>query len=328
MRPAVTVAVTGAGGQLSYSLLFRIASGAMFGTDVPVRLRLQDIEERMQRLEGVVMELEDCAFPLLESMSTTTDIDSVFAGANWALLIGAVPRTPGLERRDLLGVNGKIFGPQGKSINDHAADDVRIIVVGNPCNTNCMIARLHAPDVPADRWFAMTRLDENRAIAMLAAKANVDVTAVSNVAVWGNHSETMYADGLNALIGGQPAPEVIRDEQWLRHGFVEAVAKRGAAVLEARGVSSAASAASALVDSVRTLVEPDYDSNRIACYGVVSRGEYGVPEGLQFGFPIRFLPDQSWHVADGFLLDEIAHYYFQRTVDQLERERAAVASLL
>src|SRR5262245_52932434 len=252
----IRVAVTGAAGQIGYSLLFRIASGAMFGPNQPVILHLVEIEPALKALNGVVMELDDCAFPLLKGVVPTADLSEGFKGVNWALLVGSVPRKAGMERKDLLGINGKIFIGQGKAIEQNASKDVRVLVVGNPCNTNCLIAMNNAPGVSKDRWFAMTRLDENRAKTQLAKKAGVDVTAVSNLAIWGNHSSTMYPDFANAKINGQPVPSVINDEAWLKGEFISTVQQRGAAIIKARGLSSAASAANAVVDTVRSLTTP------------------------------------------------------------------------
>src|SRR5438270_1574047 len=249
----VHVTVTGAAGQIGYSLLFRIASGAMLGDDQPVVLRLLEIEPAMKALQGVVMELDDCAFPLLADVVQTSNTEEAFDGASWALLVGSVPRKQGMERGDLLSVNGGIFGPQGRAIAARAAEDVRILVVGNPCNTNCRIARGNAPDIPAERWFAMTRLDENRGKSLLASRAGAAVGEVSNLAVWGNHSATQFPDARHARIGGRPVPEVIDDESWLLGEFVTTVQQRGAAVIKARGMSSAASAANAAIDSVNSI---------------------------------------------------------------------------
>jgi malate dehydrogenase len=253
MKSPIRVAVTGAAGQIGYSLLFRIASGSMFGPEQPVILHLIEIEPALPALQGVVMELDDCAFPLLKGIVPTANLDEGFRGVNWALLVGSVPRKQGMERKDLLGINGKIFIGQGQAIQRNAAKDVRILVVGNPCNTNCLIAMNNAPDVPRDRWHAMTRLDENRAKSQLAQKAKVETTAVSNVAIWGNHSSTQYPDFYNAKIDGQAATEVITDEGWLKGEFIATVQQRGAAIIKARGASSAASAANAVVDSVRRM---------------------------------------------------------------------------
>ena len=251
----VHVTVTGAAGQIGYSLLFRIAAGELFGPDQPVVLRLLEIEPAMKSLQGVVMELDDCAFPLLADIEPTSDMKTAFDGTSWALLVGSIPRKAGMERNDLLTINGGIFGPQGEAIGAHAAADVRVLVVGNPCNTNCLIARAHAPEVPDERWFAMTRLDQNRAASQLAQKAGVPVASVTNVAIWGNHSSTQFPDFENARIEGRPAADVL-DGDWLQGEFITTVQQRGAQIIEARGSSSAASAANAVVDSVRSIVNP------------------------------------------------------------------------
>ncbi len=319
--------MTGAAGQIGYSLLFRIASGALLGPDQPVVLRLLEIEPAMKALDGVVMELDDCAFPLLSSVEATSDLATAFDGTSWAMLVGSVPRKAGMERSDLLGVNGGIFKPQGRAIAENAASDVRILVVGNPCNTNCLIARTNAPEVPAERWFAMTRLDENRAKGQLAKKAGVPVADVSNVGIWGNHSATQFPDFENALVGGKPAVEAISDREWLEGDFLSTVQKRGAAIIEARGASSAASAASAAVDSVvsaRTAT-PVGDWTSLA---VVSRGEYGVPEGLQFGFPVRADGAGGWSVVEGLEHSEFAAERIRMTTEELLGERADVQALL
>lgn len=320
------VTVTGAAGQIGYSLLFRIASGEMLGKDQPVVLRLLEIEPAMKALEGVVMELDDCALPLLADVVATSDLKTAFDGANWALLVGSIPRKAGMERGELLGVNGGIFKPQGRAIAEHAASDVRVLVVGNPCNTNCLIARSNAKEVPAERWFAMTRLDENRAKSQLAHKASAPVRDVTNLAIWGNHSATQYPDFRNARIGGRPAPDVIDDHAWLRGPFIETVQKRGAAVIEARGASSAASAANAAINSVVSIrtATPEGDWTSLA---VVSRGEYGVPEGLQFGFPIRTDGD-TWQVVEGIEHDDFAREKIKITTDELLAERDEVTELI
>ena len=282
----IRVSVTGAAGQIGYSLLFRIASGSMFGPNQPVALNLLEIEPAMNALEGVVMELNDCAFPLLTDVVPTCELDEGFRDANWALLVGSVPRKAGMERGDLLGINGKIFTGQGQAIQRSSASDVRVLVVGNPCNTNCLIAMNNAPDVPSDRWFAMTRLDENRAAAQLANKAGTHVSEVSNVAIWGNHSATQYPDYYNARIDGVPAPEVIADESWCKEDFIPTVQQRGAAIIKARGASSAASAANAVVDTVRSLTTPTPDDDwHSVC--VCSDGSYDTQAGLITSFPIR-----------------------------------------
>ena len=320
------VTVTGAAGQIGYSLLFRIASGQLLGDDQPLVLRLLEIEPAMHALEGVVMELDDCAFPLLSDVVATSDLKTAFDGTSWALLVGSVPRKAGMERGDLLGVNGGIFKPQGRAIAEHAASDVRVLVVGNPCNTNCLIARSNAPEVPADRWFSMTRLDENRAKSQLARRAGVPVSSVTNLAVWGNHSATQYPDFENARIGGRPATEVIADRGWLEGEFLTTVQKRGAAIIDARGASSAASAANAAIDTVAALrgATPEGDCTSVS---VVSSGEYGVPEGLQFGFPVRADGQGGWSVVEGFAHDEFADERIRVTTEELLSERAEVEKM-
>ena len=320
------VTVTGAAGQIGYALVFRIGAGEMFGPDQPVVLRLLEIEPALPALDGVAMEVDDCAFPLVEEVVTTADARTAFQGCNWALLVGSVPRRAGMERRDLLGVNGGIFRSQGRAVAAAAADDVRILVVGNPCNTNCLIARRNAPEIPAERWFAMTRLDQNRARSQLARKAGVPVADVSNVAIWGNHSTTQYPDFLNAVIGGKPATDVITDHEWLQGEFVSAVQRRGAAVIQARGASSAASAANAVVDSVRGVLAPTPEGDNVAL-AVASRGEYGVPEDLQFGFPVRS-DGSGWEVAEGFRWDDFARARIKETTDELLAEREEVRELI
>ncbi len=326
MSDPINVAVTGAAGQIGYSLLFRIASGAMFGPDQPVKLRLIEIEPGMKALAGVVMELDDCAFPLLHGIEATSDLNVGFAGVNWALLVGSVPRKAGMERGDLLGINGKIFTGQGQAIQANAADDVRTLVVGNPCNTNCLIAMNAAPDVPRDRWFAMTRLDENRAKTQLAKKAGVHVTEVSNLAIWGNHSATQYPDFTNAKIGGAPVTEKISDHDWLRGEFITTVQKRGAAIIEARGASSAASAANAVVDTVASLVTPTPagDWNSVA---VCSDGSYGTDEGLISSFPIISSGGADWSIVQEVPVDDFSRGKIDATVGELREERDAVKEM-
>src|ERR1700741_4163141 len=281
MKSPVKVAVTGAAGQIGYSLLFRIASGSMFGPDQPLELHLIEIPPVLPALEGVVMELEDCAFPLVQQIVPTADLDEGFRAVNWVLLVGSVPRKQGMERKDLLGINGKIFIGQGKAIAANAASDVRILVVGNPCNTNCLIAMNNAREIPSDRWFAMTRL---------ANKAGGHVTDVSNLGIWGNHSSTQYPDFYNAKINGKPATEVIKDEAWLKETFIPVVQQRGAAIIKARGSSSAASAANAAIDTVWSLVHPTLASDWHSV-AVCSDGSYGVEKGLIGSFPIRTVGD-------------------------------------
>jgi malate dehydrogenase len=319
------VTVTGAAGQIGYALVHRIASGQLLGPDQPVVLRLLEIEPAMAALEGVVMELEDGAHPLLAGIEATSELKTAFDGTSWALLVGSIPRKAGMERGDLLSVNGGIFKPQGNAINDHAASDVRVLVVGNPCNTNCLIARSNAPDVPADRWYAMTRLDENRAKTQLAKKAGVHHGEVTNMAIWGNHSATQFPDFAHARIGGTKVPEVITDDEWLRTTFLETVQKRGAAVIEKRGASSAASAAHAAIDSVNSVVfatgADDWHS-----LAVCSTGEYGVPEGLQFGFPVRS-DGTTTSVVEGITHDEFAQSKIAITTQELLDERDDVRAL-
>lgn len=322
----VHVTVSGASGQVSYALLSRIASGQLLGPDQPVVLRLLDIEPAMPALEGVVMELDDGAHPLLAGVEATADPKIAFDGASWILLVGSVPRKEGMERGDLLKTNGSIFGPYGAVINAHAASDVRVLVVGNPCNTNCLIARSHAPDVPDDRWFAMTRLDENRARTQLAKRAGVHHAQVTNMTIWGNHSATQYPDFANARINGAPVPEVITDVEWLRGEFIEIIQKRGAAIIAKRGVSSAASAANAIIDSVNSIhtSTPGDDWHSLA---VVSHGEYEIPEGLVFGFPVRSTGD-AWSVVAGLEHDDFAREKIAATTQELLDERDLVRELL
>src|SRR6266436_6440451 len=286
MTSPIKVAVTGAAGQIGYALVFRVASGAMFGPDQPVALHMIEIPAGFEALKGVVMELDDCAFPLLKNIVATTDLDEGFRDVNWALLVGSVPRKEGMERKDLLGINGKIFIGQGQAIEKNAASNVRVLVVGNPCNTNCLIAMNNAQGVPADRWFAMMRLDENRAKSQLAAKAGTHVTEVTNLTIWGNHSATQYPDFYNAKISGKSVPVVIPDENWLQNTFIPTVQQRGAAIIKARGASSAASAANAVVDTVRSLVTPTPAGDWFSV-AVCSDGSYGIEKGLIFSYTMR-----------------------------------------
>jgi malate dehydrogenase len=326
MTTPVNVTVTGAAGQIGYSLLFRIASGQLLGPDTPVALRLLEIEPAMKSLDGVVMELDDCALPLLASIEATSNLNHAFDGTNWALLVGSVPRKADMERSDLLSVNGGIFKPQGRAIASFAASDVRVLVVGNPCNTNCLIARANAPDVPEDRWFAMTRLDQNRAKAQLAKEAGVSVKDVKNLAIWGNHSSTQFPDFANSTIAGKKTTDVITDHAWLRGEFITTVQRRGTAVIEARGLSSAASAANAAIGTVVSLIT-ETPADDCASVAVTSHGEYGVPEGLTFGFPISADGKGSWKVIEGYELDEFAHERIKITSEELIGERDEVRSL-
>jgi malate dehydrogenase len=326
MKTPIHVAVTGAAGHIGYSLLFRIASGAMFGADQPLILHLIEIEPALPVLKGVEMELDDCAFPLLKGVVATANLDEGFRGVNWALLVGSVPRKAGMERKELLGINGKIFIGQGQAIQRNAAPDVRILVVGNPCNTNCLIAMHNAPQIPRERFFAMTRLDENRAKSQLARKAGVEVSAVSNVTIWGNHSSTQYPDFYNAKINGEAANKVISDEAWLKGEFISSVQQRGAAIIKARGASSAASAANAVVDSVRSIIEPtpagDWHS---VC--ICSDGSYGVEKGLISSFPLRSV-GQRLEVVQGLPVNEFSRGKIDATVNELKEERGMVGELL
>ena len=326
MNTPIRVAVTGAAGQIGYSLLFRIASGAMFGPNQPLILHLIEIEPALPALNGVVMELDDCAFPLLKGVVATASLDEGFRGVNWALLVGSVPRKAGMERKELLGINGKIFVGQGQAIQRNAAPDARILVVGNPCNTNCLIAMNNARQIPCDRFFAMTRLDENRAKSQLARKAGVEVGAVTNVAIWGNHSSTQYPDFYHAKINGQPATQLITDEAWLKGEFISSVQQRGAAIIKARGASSAASAANAVVDSVRSIIEPtpagDWHS---VC--ICSDGSYGVEKGLISSFPLRSV-GQKLEVVQGLPINDFSRARIDITNSELKEEKAMVGELL
>jgi len=326
MKSPIKVAITGAAGQIGYALVFRVASGAMFGPDQPVALHLIEIPAGFEALKGVVMELDDCAFPLLKNVVATTDLDEGFRDVNWALLVGSVPRKAGMERKDLLGINGKIFIGQGQAIEKNAANDVRILVIGNPCNTNCLIAMNNAKSIPRDRWFAMTRLDENRAKAQLANKAGADITEVTNMTIWGNHSATQYPDFYNAKIKGRSAAEVIGDEAWLKETFIPAVQQRGAAIIKARGSSSAGSAANAIVDTVVSLngdtAEGDWHS-----VAVCSDGSYGVEEGLICSFPVR-AQGGKWEIVQGVELNEFSKAKFDASVAELKEEKSMVGELI
>jgi len=326
MTSPIKVAVTGAAGQIGYALVFRIASGAMFGPEQPVALSLIEIPNALGALEGVVMELHDCAFPLLKSITPTADLDEGFREVNWALLVGSVPRKAGMERKDLLGINGKIFIGQGQAIEKNASSDVRTLVIGNPCNTNCLIAMNNAKQIPPDRWFAMTRLDENRAKAQLAHKAGVEVTAVTNLTIWGNHSATQYPDFYNAKINGRAANEAIRDDAWLKGDFITTVQQRGAAIIKARGLSSAASAANAVVDTVRSLITdtPREDWHSVA---LCSTGEYGVEKGLICSFPVR-VKDGRPEVVQNVPMNEFSRGKIEASVNELKEEKSLVSELL
>jgi malate dehydrogenase len=326
MKSPIKVAVTGAAGQIGYALLFRIASGEMFGADQPVALHLIEIPAALNALEGVVMELHDCAFPLLQSIVPTADLDEGFRDINWALLVGSVPRKAGMERKDLLGINGKIFVGQGKAIEKNANADVRVLVVGNPCNTNCLIAMNNAKEIPRDRWFAMTRLDENRARAQLAHKAGVEITRVTNMTIWGNHSSTQYPDFYNAKIDNKPANEVIGDEKWLKEDFIAAVQQRGAAIIKARGLSSAASAANAVIGTVRSLTK-DTAKDDWHSVALCSDGSYGVEKDLISSFPVR-VSGGKLEIVQKLPLNDFSRGKIDKSVAELKEEKADVAELL
>ena len=321
----VKVAVTGAAGQIGYSLLFRIASGELLGPDTPVQLRLLEITPALKALEGVVMELDDCAFPALAGIEIGDDPATVFDGANLALLVGARPRSKGMERGDLLEANGAIFTGQGRALNDHAADDIRVTVTGNPANTNALIAMSNAPDIPRERFSALTRLDHNRALAQLSHKTGVPVTDIRRMTIWGNHSATQYPDLFHCEVGGRPAVEVVDDQQWLESDFIPTVAKRGAAIIEARGSSSAASAASATIDHTRDWLRgtPAQDWTSMS---VASDGSYGVAEGLVSSFPVT-TSGGDWTIVQGLEIDDFSRGRIDASVAELEEERTAVRDL-
>jgi malate dehydrogenase len=326
MKSPIKVAVTGAAGQIGYSLVFRIASGEMFGPDRPLTLHLIEIPNALDALNGVVMELHDCAFPLLESVVPTADLDEGFRDINWGLLVGSIPRKAGMERKDLLGINGKIFIGQGQAIERNAAADVRVLVIGNPCNTNCLIAMNNAKEIPRNRWFAMTRLDENRARAELAHKAGVEITRVTNMTIWGNHSSTQYPDFYNAKIDNRPVNEVIDDEKWLKEEFISSVQQRGAAVIKARGLSSAGSAANAIIDTVRFLTNdtPGEDWHSVAVY---SDGSYDVDRELISSFPVR-VQGGEWKIVQHLPINEFSRDKIDKSVAELKEEKSLVSDLL
>ena len=324
-RTPVNVTVTGAAGQIGYALLFRIASGQLLGADVPVRLRLLEITPALKAAEGTAMELDDCAFPLLDGIDITDDARVAFDGVNVALLVGARPRTAGMERGDLLEANGGIFKPQGEAINAGAADDVRVLVVGNPANTNALIAASHAPDVPKSRFTAMTRLDHNRALSQLAQKTGTTVNDIKKLTIWGNHSATQYPDIYHAEINGQNAAAVVNDDAWLADTFIPTVAKRGAAIIEARGASSAASAANAAIDHIYSWVNGTGAGDWTSA-GIVSDGSYGVPEGLISSFPVTSSGGE-WEIVQGLDINEFSRARIDASVAELAEEREAVRSL-
>ena len=321
----VNVTVTGAAGQIGYALLFRIASGHLLGPETPVRLRLLEVPQAVKAAEGTAMELDDCAFPLLAGVDIFDEPGAAFAGANVALLVGARPRTAGMERGDLLEANGGIFGPQGQAINAGAADDIRVLVVGNPANTNALIAQSHAPDVPAERFTAMTRLDHNRALGQLSAKTGASLGDITHMTIWGNHSATQYPDLFHTLVSGRSAAEVVNDQDWLENTFIPTVAKRGAAIIEARGASSAASAANAAIDHVHDWVlgTPDGDWTSVS---LPSDGSYGVPEGIISSFPC-VSSNGRWEIVQGLDINEFSRARIDASVAELVEERDAVRAL-
>jgi malate dehydrogenase len=321
----VNVAVTGAAGQIGYALMFRVASGQMLGAEVPVNLRLLEIPDALEAAEGTAMELVDCAFPALREIEITADPKPAFDGCNLALLVGARPRGKGMERSDLLEANGGIFKPQGEAINEGAADDVRVLVVGNPANTNCLIANAHAPDVPDERFSAMMRLDHNRALAQLSARVGAPVAEIAKMTVWGNHSPTQYPDLVHAEVGGRSAWEAVDDEQWIADEFIPTVAKRGAAIIESRGASSAASAASAAIDHVRDWVQGTPDGDWVSM-AVPSDGSYDVAEGLVSGFPCT-CSGGEWSIVEGLEIDDFSRRRIDASVAELTEERDAVREL-
>ncbi|MCH2155112.1 MAG: malate dehydrogenase [Opitutales bacterium] len=327
MKAPIRIAITGAAGQIGYALLFRLASGEVFGKDQPIALNLIEIPPALDALKGVAMELDDCAFPLLAEIVTTIDLDEGFKDADWALLVGSVPRKKGMERSDLLGINGKIFTGQGEAIARSAKPTVKTLVVGNPCNTNAYIAMKNAVGIPNTQFFAMTRLDENRAKTQLAQKAGVPVASVNRLCIWGNHSATQYPDFYNAHINGSPAAEVIADEAWLKETFIPTVQKRGAAIIEARGASSAASAANAALDTVKSLVTPtpEGDWHGVA---VISDGSYGTEAGLIISLPIRTHADLSWSVVEGLEINDYSRGKIDASVAELKDEAQMVAHLI
>ena len=323
----VKVAVTGAAGQIGYAGLFRLASGAVCGTHTAVELQLLELEKALPALEGVKMELDDCAFPLLTKIVTTSDPNVAFKDIDWGLLVGSVPRKAGMERNDLLRVNGGIFVGQGKALNENAGKDVRVLVVGNPCNTNCLIAMHNAPKIPRERWFAMTALDENRAKIQLAQKAGVAVSDVTNLTIWGNHSATQYPDFTNTKILGKPARAGISDDEWLQGDFIKTVQQRGSAIIKARGASSAASAANAALDTIMRITTPTAEGDWFSA-AIPSDGSYGIPEGLIFSYPLRSSGNGVPEVVQGIELDEFSQEKIQATRSELEMEREAVKEML
>jgi malate dehydrogenase len=326
MPSPIRVAVTGAAGNIGYALVYRIANGDLFGPDQPVILQLLEITPALKALEGVAMELDDCAFPLLAGLVLTDDANQAFANANWALLVGARPRSKGMERKDLLEANGGIFTVQGKALNSQAAADIRVLVVGNPANTNCLIAQRSAPDIPAQRFTAMTRLDHNRAVTQLAQRAGVPNTAVKKVTIWGNHSATQYPDAYHAEINGQPAPQVINDDAWIKQTFIPTVQKRGAAVIEARGQSSAASAANAAINHVQSW-HHGTPAGDWTSMGIPSTGAYGAPDGVIFSYPVT-VANGVISIVEGLALSDFDQQMLAATGQELEEEKAAIEHML
>ena len=328
MNPPLRIAVTGAAGNIGYALVFRLASGEVFGPDQPVILHLVEVPPVLKALNGIEMELEDCAFSTLAGVvkADSDHLEDGFAGCHWVLCVGSIPRKAGMERGDLIRVNGPIFTSTGRAIQNAAAKDVRVLVVGNPCNTNCLIAMSNAPDVPRDRWFAMTMLDQNRAASQLAIKAGRPVSSVKNMAIWGNHSATQFPDFFHATIDGKPAPEVIKDDAWLQGEYIRLIQKRGAAVIEARGASSAASAANAALDTLKALTRP---TPKDTCFSaaVCSDGSYGIDEGLIFGFPLKS-DGQHWKLVEGIEHNDFARQKIQATLEELRAERDTIRDLL
>ena len=328
MKDPIRVAVTGGAGQIAYSLLFRIGNGEVFGADQPVILQILEIPPAMEALQGVVMELNDSAQPLVQGIVTSDDPNVAFKDANWVILVGGQPRGPGMERSDLIAANGKIFVSQGKAINDYAAKDVRVVVVANPCNSNCLVAKANAPDVPADRWFAMTRLDENRAKSQLAEKADVQVSEVTNVGIWGNHSATQFPNFEHAKINGKSAEDVINDREWLEGDFLTTVQKRGAAIIQARGKSSAASAANAALDTIRSIITPTPEGDWFSA-AIPSEGNpYGIEDGLIYSFPLRSDGQGNVEIVEGLDLSDYAVEKAKATEAELKEEREAITDLL
>jgi malate dehydrogenase len=328
VKDPIRVAVTGGAGQIAYSLLFRIGNGEVFGPDQPVILQILEIPEALGALQGVVMELDDSAQPLVQGIIATDDPNVAFKDANWVILVGGKPRGPGMVRADLIRANGPIFVGQGKAINDNAAKDVRIVVVANPCNSNALVAMHNAPDIPKDRWFAMTRLDENRARAQIAAKAGVKTTDVTNVGIWGNHSASQFPNFEQILVEGKPATEVIDDRDWFENDFLTINQDRGKAIIDARGKSSAASAANAALDTIRSLVNPTPQGDWFSAAVISDGNPYGVAEGIIYGFPLRSKGDGTWEIVEGLDISDYAKGKITATQDELLGEREAIVDLI